>query len=45
MINQKHNSKKIAFIFNAKQLKVEDDTPIGSVFKGFANPKILVNYI
>ena len=44
MINNKHCSKKILFIFNAIQLNVEDDTPIGTVFKGFATPRIMVDY-
>ena len=44
IINKKHYSKKIVFIFNAIQLKVEDDTPIRTVFKGFATPRIVVNY-
>ena len=45
IINKKHYSKKIVFLFNAITLKVEDDTPIGTVFKGCANPKIVVSYI
>ena len=44
-INGKNYSKKLSFLYNGSKLNIDDDTPIGRIFKNNPNPRITVNYI